>query len=205
MLFKNHTLNAFLDPKNIFVTLINVLIFLTVQTIFIWVTGSKTLEYLIRDNEQIIVDYYEKDNTARTTFCKNQIDQKSSHDDQLSEINAKNKEAEEKNLDLIKEKLLPFWLVLLVICVICFSLSIKRFSLIDLVTLGAVFAAFATEAFYYFVVFRNTQFFGKFEIIAEIDDPGSTEDIWCPIANIYHTYEKTQKNGADYYIKTSAT
>lgn len=203
MLFKNHTLNAFFDPKNIFLTLINIVIFLTVQTIFVWVTASKTLQYIIGDNEEIVVEYYKKDNTARAAFCKNQAEQKATDDERLAKISAKNKEAEQKNMDLIKEKLLPFWAALVGICVVCALFSFRKFNIIDFVTIGAVLAGFGTEAFYYFVVFRNTQFFGKLEIMAEIDDPGSTEDIWCPIPNIYSTYEKTEKNGLDYYTKIS--
>lgn len=198
---KSHTLNALFDAKNIFLTLINVVIFLTVQTIFVWVTASKTLEYIISENEQILVDYYQKDTQARTAFCKNQADQRASQTERLAQIDAKNKQAEQKNMDLIKEKLFPFWAVLVGICMLCAIRALRRFNLIDLVTLGAVFAAFATEIFYYFVVFRNTQFFGKFELLAEIDDPGSTEDMWSPVPNIYDKYEKREENGTHVYVK----
>lgn len=203
MFLKSHTLNAFLDPKNVFLTLINIVIFLTIQVVFVWITASKTLQFIIQDNEGIAVDYYKRDETERSNFCKKQEETKATDEARLARIEEKQKVADERNMELIKKYLFPIWATLVGICVFCALLAIRRFDRLDLVTLAAIFAGFLTETFYYFVVFRNTQFFGKLELLAELNDPGSTEDYWSPVPGIYDKYTKVEQDGKIYYTLRS--
>lgn len=178
------------DPKNLLMSLINVCIFVAFQVAFIYTVFSKTMRDVIQDAEPIMLDYYSKNEKRRVEFCNSQREKEGQNEERLRENQSRRELNSADNIETLKRNLLIPYCVVAGICFLCFFLSAKRLNRLDLVVLLAIVMCFGTELFYYFVVFRNTQFYGKVELVSEYINPGSTDDYYAFVPDMYYTVKK---------------
>jgi hypothetical protein len=183
-------LKIVIDPKNLLMTLINVCIFVAFQIAFIYTVFSKTMRDVIKDTEPIIFDFYSKNEKRRVEFCNSQQEKRDQNEERLRENQKRRDLNNAQNIETLKKYLLIPYSVVAGICVVCFLLSARRLNRLDSVVLLAIVLCFSTELFYYFVVFKNTQFYGKVELMSEYKNPGSTEEYYAFVPDMYTTTKK---------------
>lgn len=183
------TLKAVFATKNIAFTLLNIFIFVTVQIIFFITVGSNSQKDEAFKKSELFKTFLKNSPNAKTIFCKQQQSEetiaKNAENEKSFETKRLNRDAH--NLETVKSIFMIPMIVLGVIIVLCLIRNAENLNRMDAVVLFAIFLAFSTELFYYFVVFKNITFVGNLEILSEFKKPLSTHDLPA-IKPVYDKY-----------------
>jgi hypothetical protein len=180
------TLREIFEPKNVFMSLLNVLIFVLVQIAFTIANAQATQrDIFIAKAKPIEVVLKESTENERKRFCE----QKPAMTQ--AEIDAKSESITAESILLAKEMFMYPILAICAIMAICAVRIRFRFNLMDLFVVFVIFAAFSTELFYFYVIVKNFEFLSPLQLLQEYFKPGSAREV----ASVGVKYNQYYLNG----------
>lgn len=183
------TLKAVFATKNIAFTLLNIFIFVSVQLIFFYTIGSSSQKDEAMKKSMLFRDFLKNSDYAKKTFCEQQMSQETQAKDREMKKLAETIRSERNaaNIGTMKDIfLIPMSVMGGIIALFLFR-NAKNLNKMDAVYFLAIFLAFSTEMFYYFVVFRNIEFVGNLEVLSESKKANSTRDL-PSVKPVYERY-----------------
>lgn len=154
--------------------MINVIIFVFVQTLFFWFILSQNIVNIATEATSYQSTYLKSNLEERYEFCRN-ID--AVLEEMKVKAEADKKQAAEKNIQLIKDNLLTFVLIgyaVLFLLMMWMFFRGKRYTGPDLIIIVTIFMAFSSEVFYYLFVLRQTKFISINQLVTEALYPYTT-------------------------------
>lgn len=186
------TVREIFDPKNVFMALLNILIFVLVQLAFTIVTAHQLQkDIIIAKSKPAEVFLQEGTEKERKTFCSQKPSMTQEEIDRQSELRIS------KTILVAKEFFFYPVLTILIIMGICVVLFRFRFNLMDLFIVVVIFAAFSTELFYYYAIVKNFEFVPVLQMLQEYLKPGSTREVES-IGADYTSYHFNSSNNLYY-------
>ena len=160
-------ISEFFNARNLLLIFVNVLAFITIETLFFWYVSSRYVENLIDHKTGLISDYVSRDREAREDLI--QYLNTNRNKVELPIIAEKQRQKREtKNIDLASSYILPVAIGLLgIIALLAVRIGLSRKGLrsTDVVLLFLVLFGFTTELYLYFVVVRNMRFISNNSIV----------------------------------------
>ena len=169
-----NSFSEFFEPKNLSFVVINVIIFVFVQTLFFWFILSRNIINIATEATSYQVEYLRSNDEAKVEFC-----QKSSTNMEELRLEAEKekREAEQKNIKLLRDNLVNYVLYaygFLFLLMIWMFFKRTRYTGPDLIIIATVLFAFSSEIFYYVFVLRQTKFISINQLLTEALYPYTT-------------------------------
>lgn len=144
-----------LSPLSLVPTLLNLLFYFVVQTVFFWFVASNTVLYSVSMKSEVMIDFA-LSNPHNYSLFKKWVE---SDDPAMVQKAAEENAAREKvNLELLKKWIAPAIvaaLALLLLTLIRVRMKGENLDRIDGFIIGLVIFAFTTELYFYFFVIRR--------------------------------------------------
>ncbi len=168
--YYKHIIKEVFNSKNLLINLSNIVIFLIFIILFFWFILSRQFDYIVLDKVNIIslLAKYDKDFNETLTEYLNT-------NESLYEIPKKALEQEESrnayNFILLQTEVFPFLYVVctsLIIVILYIIVKRKKLLKAEYYLLSFVVFAFITEVIFYFLVIKEWQFIGDYQLLYNV-------------------------------------
>lgn len=160
------TFQSLLDPRNLFIVVLNLIAFAVIQTLFFWFIGSKQVDIVVEQKADFFSEFAKRDPIANQEMIDYLNDPKNGKP-LADKVKIDNERSTAKNWELTYDTIGPPFFALCSILGVMF-LSMVAFhkypTSIDAFLALMVITAFTTELFFYFLVVRQQIVIGDAEL-----------------------------------------
>lgn len=157
---------SLLDPRNLFIVILNLIAFATIQTIFFWFVGSKQVDAVVEQKADFFSELAKRDDIVHQEMLDYLNDPKNGKV-LADKVKIDNENTAAKNWELTYSMIGPPYFALCAILGFMFLSMIvfRKFpTSIDAFLALMVITAFTTELFFYFLVVRQQITIGDAEL-----------------------------------------